>query len=107
MATTDSKGVKGGVAAERERWEKTTLRKSLERTPERKAEFTSISGNPIRRLYIPDDLEEGWSYEEKLGFPGEYPYTRGIHATMYRGRIWTYRLFSGQRLRLRRSHVAR
>jgi len=95
MATTDSKGVKGGVAAERERWEKTALRKSLERTPERKAEFTSISGNPVSRLYIPDDLGEDWSYEGKLGFPGEYPYTRGIHATMYRGRIWTYRLFSG------------
>ena len=54
--------------------------------------FTSL---PIDRLYTSEDLPEGWSEQEQLGFPGEYPYTRGVHPTMYRGRLWTMRQFAG------------
>jgi methylmalonyl-CoA mutase N-terminal domain/subunit len=75
-------------------WEEETLRPALEKAPERSPEFTTISGVPIRRLYAPEDLER-WDPEEKLGHPGEYPYTRGPYTTMYRGRLWTMRQFSG------------
>ena len=61
---------------------------------ERDAEFTSISGRPIQRLYTPDDLL-GFEYARDLGQPGEWPYTRSVHATMYRGKLWTMRQFSG------------
>src|SRR5260370_41154643 len=75
-------------------WEETTLRPSLENSPERQVEFTTISGHPIRRLYTPADLGD-WDADRDLGLPGEPPYTRGIHATMYRGRLWTMRRFAG------------
>jgi methylmalonyl-CoA mutase N-terminal domain/subunit len=75
-------------------WEENTLKPSLERAPERAAEFTTISGHPIRRLYTPADLA-GWDLERDLAYPGEPPYTRGIHATMHRGRLWTMRQFAG------------
>ncbi len=58
-------------------------------------EFTTVSGLPIERLYTPEDLGPGWDYHEKLGYPGEFPFTRGIHPTMYRGRLWTMRQFAG------------
>jgi len=61
---------------------------------ERKLEFRSLSGLPIRRIYRPEDIAD-LSYERDLGDPGEYPYTRGIYETMYRGRLWTVRQFSG------------
>jgi methylmalonyl-CoA mutase, N-terminal domain len=81
--------------SERERsWEANTLRPSLEKTPERQTEFTTISGHPIRRLYTEADLT-GWDPARDLGHPGEPPYTRGIHATMHRGRLWTMRQFAG------------
>jgi methylmalonyl-CoA mutase N-terminal domain/subunit len=75
-------------------WEENTLRPTLEKSPERQAEFTTISGHPIRRLYTPADLP-GWDPNRDLGFPGEPPYTRGIHSTMHRGRLWTMRQFAG------------
>jgi methylmalonyl-CoA mutase N-terminal domain/subunit len=75
-------------------WEEKTLRPTLEQFPERAAEFTTISDHPIRRLYTPADLAE-WDAERDLGYPGHPPYTRGIHATMYRGRLWTMRQFAG------------
>ena len=59
------------------------------------ARFTTISGVPIRRLYTQADLPEDWAYERYLGYPGQAPYTRGIHATGYRGKLWTMRQFSG------------
>ncbi|MGB7847520.1 MAG: methylmalonyl-CoA mutase family protein [Candidatus Acidiferrum sp.] len=62
--------------------------------PERKARFTTLSGQPIERLYTTDSLN-GWNSEEALGFPGEFPYTRGIYPTMYRGRFWTMRQYAG------------
>jgi methylmalonyl-CoA mutase, N-terminal domain len=75
-------------------WEKNTLAPTLAKSPERQAEFTTISNHPIRRLYTPADLP-GWSPERDLGYPGEPPYTRGIHSTMHRGRLWTMRQFAG------------
>src|SRR6202046_2749257 len=75
-------------------WEEKTLRPTLEKSAERPADFTTISNYPIRRLYTPVDLA-GWSPERDLGYPGEPPYTRGIHSTMYRGRLWTMRQFAG------------
>jgi methylmalonyl-CoA mutase N-terminal domain/subunit len=75
-------------------WEENTLRPTLEKSPERQTEFTTISGHPIRRLYTPADLP-GWDPNRDLGFPGEPPYTRGIHSTMHRGRLWTMRQFAG------------
>ncbi len=77
-----------------EAWEKNTLAPTLQKSPERQREFTTISGHPIRRLYTPADLAD-WSPERDLGYPGEPPYTRGIHATMHRGRLWTMRQFAG------------
>ena len=76
------------------RWEKTTLKDTLDKSPERQKTFTTISGHPIRRLYTEADLA-GWDAARDLGFPGEPPYTRGIHSTMHRGRLWTMRQFAG------------
>jgi len=75
-------------------WEEKTLQPTLAKSPERLPEFTTISSYPIRRLYTPADLA-GWDAERDLGRPGEPPYTRGIHATMHRGRLWTMRQFAG------------
>ena len=76
------------------RWERETLPKSINRFPERMNKFTTLSGIEIRRFYSPLDIPN-FNYFEKLGLPGEYPFTRGIHSTMYRGRLWTMRMFSG------------
>jgi methylmalonyl-CoA mutase N-terminal domain/subunit len=93
-----STSVNGGTArtpsAAETHWEKTTLQKTLEKGPERQKAFTTISGHPIRRLYTEADLA-GWDATRDLGFPGEPPYTRGIHSTMHRGRLWTMRQFAG------------
>ena len=75
-------------------WEEGTLRPALAKSPERAAEFTTVSGHPIRRLYTQADLT-GWDAGRDLGAPGEPPYTRGIHLTMYRARLWTMRQFAG------------
>jgi methylmalonyl-CoA mutase, N-terminal domain len=75
-------------------WQEKTLDPFLRMAPERLPEFTSLSGVPVKRLYTPSDLEE-FDFHENLGYPGEPPYTRGIYPTMYRGRLWTMRQFSG------------
>jgi methylmalonyl-CoA mutase N-terminal domain/subunit len=75
-------------------WEKTTLKQTLAKNPERQQTFTTISGHPIRRLYTEADLPN-WDATRDLGLPGEPPYTRGIHSTMHRGRLWTMRQFAG------------
>src|ERR1700693_2913638 len=75
-------------------WEENTLNPTLEKSPERQKEFTTVSGYPIRRLYTEADLA-GWDPVRDLSYPGEPPYTRGIHATMHRGRMWTMRQFAG------------
>jgi methylmalonyl-CoA mutase N-terminal domain/subunit len=77
----------------RDRWRETTLQETLDRHPERADIFITTSGEPVQRLYTPLDVER--EYGEQLGFPGEYPFTRGVHATMYRGRLWTMRMFAG------------
>jgi methylmalonyl-CoA mutase, N-terminal domain len=96
-----------GVAEKK--WAENTLAPTLEKAPEKpigaptginrdeqgRARFTTISGVPIRRLYTDADLPEDWSAEKYLGYPGEPPYTRGIHATGYRGKLFTMRQFSG------------
>ncbi len=79
----------------RTEWEDTTLSESLDRFPERDVDFSTVSSLPIERLYTPEDLGPDWTYDEKLGYPGEYPYTRGVHPTMHRGRLWTMRQFAG------------
>ncbi|TLY21524.1 MAG: methylmalonyl-CoA mutase [Nitrospirae bacterium] len=63
-------------------------------TQERRERFTSLSGLPIARVHSPDDLK-AWDPKSDLGQPGEFPYTRGVHPTMYRGRLWTMRQFAG------------
>jgi len=75
-------------------WEEQTLRPALTKSPERQPAFTSLSAAPVNRLYTPADLP-AFEYSRDLGDPGEYPFTRGIHPTMYRGKIWTMRQFSG------------
>jgi methylmalonyl-CoA mutase, N-terminal domain len=79
---------------EYERWEETSLQRALSALPERQPEFTTISSEPIQRLYTPLDIAD-LDYMRDLGLPGEYPYTRGVHPTMHRGRLWTMRMFAG------------
>ncbi len=82
------------LAESKDKWEETTLQQSLSRFPERHDKFTTTSGEPIRKLYTPLDVPD-LDYSDDLGFPGQYPYTRGIHASLYRGRPWTMRMFAG------------
>ncbi|HTX78501.1 MAG TPA: methylmalonyl-CoA mutase family protein [Longilinea sp.] len=77
--------------SEQKRWEKEVLDPVLKKNPERKPEFASPSGIPLPRVSLPEDFD----YQEKLGFPGEYPFTRGVQPTMYRGRLWTMRQYAG------------
>ena len=82
-------------ASESEReWEDKILKPALEKSSERQANFTTVSGYPIRRFYSEADLAD-WNAERDLGIPGEPPYTRGIHPQMYRARLWTMRQFAG------------
>jgi methylmalonyl-CoA mutase N-terminal domain/subunit len=79
---------------EQQEWENTCLKKSLSQMPERKKDFITASSEPIQRIYTPLDMDSS-DYMERLGFPGEYPFTRGIHPTLYRSRPWTMRMFAG------------
>ncbi len=74
-------------------WEEKYVKPLLEKSPERKKEFKTSSGIVVDRLYTPEDVEI--DYEEKLGYPGVYPFTRGVYPTMYRGRLWTMRQYAG------------
>jgi len=77
-----------------ENWEQTTLKKSLRQLPERRKDFLTTSSEPINRLYSPLDIPE-LDYAADLGLPGEYPFTRGIHPTLHRSKLWTMRMFAG------------
>jgi methylmalonyl-CoA mutase N-terminal domain/subunit len=77
----------------KEEWEKETLSRTLSRFPERQPEFSTESGIPIERIYVPDETDS--DYMQNLGFPGQYPFTRGVQPTMYRGRFWTMRQYAG------------
>ncbi len=74
-------------------WEATTVQSTLNRFPERQPEFQTESGIPVERVYTPADLKI--EYAQDLGFPGDYPFTRGVQPTMYRGRFWTMRQYAG------------
>jgi methylmalonyl-CoA mutase N-terminal domain/subunit len=80
--------------SERRDWEERTYRPFVDRTPERPVRFESLSGIPLQPLYTPEDVADR-TYAERLGHPGEYPFTRGVYPTMYRGRLWTMRMFAG------------
>ncbi|MBU5257273.1 methylmalonyl-CoA mutase family protein [Tissierella praeacuta] len=75
-------------------WDNGVVKKSLAKFPERKEKFTTGSNIEVDRLYTPLDVE-GVNYNEDLGFPGEFPFTRGVQSTMYRGRLWTMRQYAG------------
>jgi methylmalonyl-CoA mutase N-terminal domain/subunit len=77
-----------------EEWERDTLNETLDRVPERREQFITTSSEPINRLYTPLDIE-GMDFLRDLGLPGEYPFTRGVHPTLYRGKPWTMRMFAG------------
>ncbi|MCU0482569.1 MAG: methylmalonyl-CoA mutase family protein, partial [Anaerolineae bacterium] len=77
-----------------QKWRDTTLKQTLDKKAERPVQFMTQSSVPIDRLYTPLDIPE-FDYERDLGNPGEYPFTRGVHATGYRGKLWTMRMFAG------------
>ncbi|MCL7451718.1 MAG: methylmalonyl-CoA mutase family protein [Anaerolineae bacterium] len=81
------------IERRKQEWEATTLQDTLSRYPERRPTFKTGSGIPVERLYTPADIEI--DYARDLGFPGEYPFTRGVQPTMYRGRFWTMRQYAG------------
>jgi methylmalonyl-CoA mutase N-terminal domain/subunit len=82
------------ISEDKRRWETETLARVLSRSPERQSRFSTVSDEEIAALYSPDIMEE-FDYGKQLSFPGEYPYTRGVQPTMYRGRLWTMRQFAG------------
>ena len=82
------------ISAARSEWETTILKDTLKRSPESKEVFTTESGIPVKRLYTPADVA-GIDYLSDINFPGEFPYTRGVYPTMYRGRLWTMRMYAG------------
>jgi methylmalonyl-CoA mutase N-terminal domain/subunit len=84
----------GALKERRDQWAETTLQGTVSRRLERMEKFMTTSSAPVDRLYTPLDVAD-LDYERDLGFPGEYPFTRGVHATMHRGRLWTMRMFAG------------
>ena len=70
------------------------VEKVLSRNPERKTEFTTVGGIPLKRVYTPEDIQDQ-DYGLDIGYPGHYPYTRGVQPNMYRGRFWTMRMYAG------------
>lgn len=82
------------IRAKKDNWKKTQIEKTLAKRPERKEKFINGSGIEIKRLYDPEDITE-IDYNESLSYPGEYPYTRGVQPTMYRGKLWTMRQYAG------------
>jgi methylmalonyl-CoA mutase N-terminal domain/subunit len=89
----DKKELDHLVLAKRD-WEEGCLRKALSEYPERKEKFITTSSEPVEQLYTPLDIQD-FDYMRELGLPGQYPFTRGIHPTMHRGRLWTMRMFAG------------
>ena len=89
----------GDLGIQKQRWEEETVKPAVERFPERKGadgipgQFETLSGIPLERAFTPPDVE--LNYLEDLGFPGQYPFTRGVYPTMHRGRLWTMRQYAG------------
>ncbi|MFQ5694022.1 MAG: methylmalonyl-CoA mutase family protein, partial [Nitrospinota bacterium] len=86
--------LKTDIESARRDWEEKVLRKTLKRHPETRETFETESRIPVERLYTPEDVADV-DYVEEVGFPGQPPFTRGIQATMYRGRLWTMRKYAG------------
>jgi methylmalonyl-CoA mutase N-terminal domain/subunit len=89
-----TKELNSQAETDRERWESETLKPVLDSHPERKKSFENVSLEAVERLYTPADIASQ-DFSEDIGFPGEFPYTRGIHPTGYRGKLWTMRQFAG------------
>jgi methylmalonyl-CoA mutase N-terminal domain/subunit len=90
----ETKEINSHADASVERWERETLEPALKKRPERKQRFETVSLDEVRRLYTPADIADV-DYEQDISYPGEFPYTRGIHPTGYRGKLWTMRQFAG------------
>ncbi|MBI2773280.1 MAG: methylmalonyl-CoA mutase [Chloroflexi bacterium] len=84
----------GTKSTSKREWAEETYAAATAKVPERKPRFATLSDLPVAPLYTPEDLE-GWDANEELGFPGEFPYTRGVQPSVYRGRLWTMRQFAG------------
>jgi len=82
------------IKAGKQNWDQGPVQKTLAKAKEQKPVFTTISGTPVERLYTPLDVA-GMDYDRDLGYPGMFPYTRGVQPTMYRGRYWTMRQYAG------------
>jgi methylmalonyl-CoA mutase N-terminal domain/subunit len=95
MKRSKDGGHEPAASKTKKEWEKNTLEPSLGKAGEREWRFSTVSDLPIERLYTSEDVAGGEGRPDPLGYPGEYPYTRGIHPTMYRGRLWTMRQFAG------------
>ena len=93
MGTLFKKDELARLKSDEKAWRK-FLRDQLDTSPERKEDFSTVSGGEMRELYTPSDIR-AFDYTDKLGFPGKYPYTRGVQASMYRGKLWTMRMFAG------------
>jgi methylmalonyl-CoA mutase, N-terminal domain len=88
---TAAGATEGRAVDAKRRWEAEVVAPSLLKSPERKERFETLGGIPVERLYVPSPSADF----ERIGYPGQYPYTRGVHPTMYRGRVWSMRMFSG------------
>jgi len=93
MTSKSAEEKRENILDEKRRWEETTVKKVTERFPERRDAFETLSGTSLERAYTPADVT--LDYLDDLGFPGEYPFTRGVQPTMYRGRFWTMRQYAG------------
>ena len=82
------------ITTAKQQWVEQVLQPALQKIPQKQSTYTTLSGLPVDALYTPADGGEQ-SYGDALGFPGQFPYTRGVRSTMYRGRLWTTRIFSG------------
>jgi len=82
------------IKKEKEKWDKDRYQPLIAKHPERKQRFENLSSNAIQHLYTPEDIADN-EYCKDIGFPGQYPFLRGVHATMHRGRLWTMRQFAG------------
>ncbi len=82
------------IEENRKKWEEGSVARTVKRFPELKEEFTTLSGYPVERTYTPEHIAD-MDYDRDLGFPGEFPFTRGAQPTMYRGRLWTMRQYAG------------
>lgn len=94
LSIPEKKDFMQNIKQKRQDWEN-IYDKTIAKNPARQSEFITTSSEPINRIYDPSDLPDDWDYLTELGYPGMFPYTRGVQPTMYRGRLWTMRQFAG------------